>query len=543
MKTKFLLASLLVGASMTSFAQGYKDGIDFYKIGDYENARIIFERNINSASNQAEAYYYYGQIALQSGKVDEAKSCFDKGLAADPQYPYNYVGEGAILLKNGNKSAAEDSFKAARKLSKKDTPLEIAIARAYYAANPTTYDSQIRKSIANARKWHAESAEPYILEGDISAAKEDWGDATGKYEMAMTYEPTNIESTVKYADTYYRVAPELALDRLKGIIASNPNSALVQRQLSEKLYEHGDFTEAAQSYGNYISSTTNHFPKDKARYAQLLYFANDFQNCYDVASQLKSTLKPNDNYYIAADRMMMYSLENLNRWDEAAAIGKEMFSYQKGLDDQAFNYKDLVMYAKALEETKQPEEAIKYYNMAIEKNPDNVELARNLATQYADAKQFPQALAYAKKVLENQNHSDVDYASLANIYYKMAIDSATVATDKATAFAEGLKYADMALEAKPENLTYIYYKANLLVAQEGKNNGAALPAMQKLIDIIKQQENQQPYYGTLSYAYSYIALYYYGQKNTAKALEYFRAWLEIDPNNKGIADAIEMLSK
>ena len=65
MKTKFLLASLLVGASMTSFAQGYKDGIDFYKIGDYENARIIFERNINSASNQAEAYYYYGQIALQ----------------------------------------------------------------------------------------------------------------------------------------------------------------------------------------------------------------------------------------------------------------------------------------------------------------------------------------------------------------------------------------------------------------------------------------------------------------------------------------------
>ena len=92
-------------------------------------------------------------------------------------------------------------------------------------------------------------------------------------------------------------------------------------------------------------------------------------------------------------------------------------------------------------------------------------------------------------------------------------------------------------------MTYIYYKANLLVAQEGKNNGAALPAMQKLIDIIKQQENQQPYYGTLSYAYSYIALYYYGQKNTAKALEYFRAWLEIDPNNKGIADAIEMLSK
>ena len=542
MKTKFLLASLLlVGASLSSFSQGFKDGIDFYKIGDYENAKVILDRNINSVSNKAEAYYYYGQIALQDGKLDEAKSYFDKGVAADANFAYNYVGQGAVLLKNGNKGAGEGLFKAARKFSKKDTQLEIAIARAYFAANPTNYASQIAKSINDARKWHKESADPYIFEGDMSAAQESWGDAAGKYEMAMTYEPNNIVATVKYADTYYHVAPEVAIERLKGIIDANPNSALVQRQLSEKLYEHGDFTEAAQRYGSYISNSANHFPKDEARYAQLLYFANDFQNCYDVASKLKSTLQPTDNYYIAAERMMMYSLENLGRWDEAAAIGKDMFTYQKGLDDPAFNYKDLVMYAKALEETKQPEEAIKYYNMAIAKNPDNVELARSLATQYADAKQFDMALTYANKVLESDNHSDVDYANLANIYYKIAVDSAT--TDRASAFREGLKYADMALAAKPENLTYLYYKANLQVAQEGKNNGAALNTMQKLVDVIKQQADPKPFYGTLSYAYSYISLYYYGQKNTAKALEYFQAWHEIDPSNKGISDAIELLSK
>ena len=32
MKIKFLIASLVLGASISSYAQGYKDGIEYYKI-------------------------------------------------------------------------------------------------------------------------------------------------------------------------------------------------------------------------------------------------------------------------------------------------------------------------------------------------------------------------------------------------------------------------------------------------------------------------------------------------------------------------------
>ena len=47
MKMKFFFASLLLGASVSVFAQGFNDGIDFYSIGDYENAKTILDRNIN----------------------------------------------------------------------------------------------------------------------------------------------------------------------------------------------------------------------------------------------------------------------------------------------------------------------------------------------------------------------------------------------------------------------------------------------------------------------------------------------------------------
>ena len=70
MKMKFFFASLLLGASVSVFAQGFNDGIDFYSIGDYENAKTILDRNINSAANKAEAFYYYGMIDFKNGNFD-----------------------------------------------------------------------------------------------------------------------------------------------------------------------------------------------------------------------------------------------------------------------------------------------------------------------------------------------------------------------------------------------------------------------------------------------------------------------------------------
>ena len=51
MKIKFLL-SLLVASALTagSQSQGYKDGIEFYKAGQYDNAKTILNRTINEPS-------------------------------------------------------------------------------------------------------------------------------------------------------------------------------------------------------------------------------------------------------------------------------------------------------------------------------------------------------------------------------------------------------------------------------------------------------------------------------------------------------------
>ena len=49
MKTKFFFAVMLLAcATFAVNAQGYKDGIDFYKIGKLDDARELLERNLNN---------------------------------------------------------------------------------------------------------------------------------------------------------------------------------------------------------------------------------------------------------------------------------------------------------------------------------------------------------------------------------------------------------------------------------------------------------------------------------------------------------------
>ncbi|MDE5633380.1 MAG: tetratricopeptide repeat protein, partial [Muribaculaceae bacterium] len=89
MKSKFLL-TLLAGAALSASAQGFKDGVEYYRADQPEEAAIIINNNLNEAGiDQASAYYFLGQIALKSGDKAKAREYFDKGLGVNPDNGYN----------------------------------------------------------------------------------------------------------------------------------------------------------------------------------------------------------------------------------------------------------------------------------------------------------------------------------------------------------------------------------------------------------------------------------------------------------------------
>lgn len=220
MKFKALLTLLLAGSmAAAAQSQGYKDGIEYYKAGQYDNARTILLNTLNQGdTDKAMANYYLGQTELAEGNKAEARKYFDAGIAANPDCGYNYVGLGALALLDGNTSEANDQFKEAQSHAKKNNEVIVDIARAYYRADPVKYAKEVEKYLTKAHK-DSKHQEPsiYILEGDMLVDQEDFGGAAGKYEMATGYDSANPEGYVKYANAYFRVNPQFSIDKLREI--------------------------------------------------------------------------------------------------------------------------------------------------------------------------------------------------------------------------------------------------------------------------------------------------------------------------------------
>ncbi len=542
MKRKFFIASLLLmGASLVANAQGYKDGIEYYKVDKLDNAKELLVRNLNSPStDKAVAYYYLGQIALHQGNVAEAAANFEKGIAANAMNPYNYVGQAAIALKNGGD--AKVLLEKARKLSKKDSKLEVEIARAFYDANPTTYAKDIEKCIKNARKWNADDPDSYIFEADTKADKKDWGNAAGIYELAFDKDPKNIEAYVKYANTYFNVVPEMAIERLEELQAKVPNSALVQRELAEKYYADNLGAKAAEQYGQYIKNP-NHFAQDEVRYVQLLFFGEKYKESLDLATSLIGKLNPADDKVFYMKRMQLYNQVQLKQWPEAVEAGKSFFAnaLPKGSNYEVRDYTD---YGLALQEAGLPEEAVAAYEKALELNPGNTDLLRFMGDSYADAGNYMKAAEYYQRLVDmgKEYYKSNDFFTLSNYYLGIATADALDDMTKADALAKSQKYIEEVDKMVPNNVQIVNQKAKIAKVREGDtNNGAALDAYMELLRILDQKEDKADYARYYKYAYNYLATYYFTKGDKASAKTYYQKWLEYDPENEALRNYVNSL--
>lgn len=464
MKIKFLL-SLLVASALTAGAQsqGYKDGIEFYKAGQYDNAKTILNRTINEPStDQSLAYYYLGQVDLAQNDKAAAKAAFEKGVSLNPECGYNYVGLGALDLLAGNTSAAQDNFKKAQGLAKKDAELTTAIARAYYNADPVKYAKEIDKNIAKARK-DSKLKEPaiYILEGDIKYDAQDFGGAAAQYEQAITFDPKNPEGYVKYANAYFRVNPKFSIEKLEQLNTELPTSALAQRELAEKYYEANYWNKAADLYGKYIQNP-NHFPEDKARYSVLLYYGKKYDESLAVANEILAQ----DPTNFLMQRLRFLNLADLKNYTAADQAAKDFFTKNVG---KTFTTNDFTTYADVLQNLGQDSLAVVQYELAVANDPDNADLLNEISTVYTKAKQYPKAAdAYALYLSKIEEPSSNDLYAAAGRYLNAAATAGDNAELRAETATKGLEYITQAIaEAQPNPLLY-QRKARLHIA--GNNN-------------------------------------------------------------------------
>lgn len=543
MKIRSFFTVLFAGAALSVMAQTHVEGVEYYRADQFSNAKDLLQRNFNNAgTDKAVANYYLGLIALRDGNKAEAQKFFSDGLAANPEYGYNYIGMGTIDLMNGDAKAAEKNFKEGEGKEKKSAAAQIAVARAYDSVDPVKYAKEIAKKVESARKKDMKSPDIYLFEGDQLMETKDFGSAGAKYEMATTYDPDASEAYVKYANLYNMVNPQYAVDMLNKLLEKNPTSALGQRELANALYNKKDYVNAAAQYGNYVKNP-NHFKQDEDRYAFLLFYGGNYQDGYDYATKL---LNENPKNFTAQRYQYMNAAQIPSMKEQLLPMAEALYAAHKADPaNNKFAAIDYTLIAGELQAAKRPQEAVAVLEEACKDMPENSNFNKQLATIYVDENNLAKAAdsyqEYLNKTEEPGYNDFVQQAIYA--YYGGAQNIQADPEASKKYFEMATNYATKASDMAPNQYKPVKILGDVTIAQSGEDQikTIGIPLYEKAIGLLEAAQDPSRYKSDAKAIYSYLGNAYINQDNVPKAKEYFNKYLELDPENEAVRKYVESL--
>ena len=540
LKKSILFVALLFGAGMLSnvVAQSYTDGVEYYKAGQADRAKIILDNTLPglSATDKATALYYLGEAEFALGNKELATKCYNEGVNQDVNYPFNYIGLGRVLLGTNDKEA-EANFKKAVKLAKTEkAAVNTDIARAYFEAGMPQYS----KYLDAANRANSEYAPLYVLQGDIALKNGETGLAAGEYENAIYYDANCVEAYVKYAKMHYPINPKFAISKLEALLALNQASAIAQREYAEALFNAGRFTQAVKAYATYMSNP-NHFKTDRARHAALLFFDKKYEESLTLIEEALVD-NPGD---ILLNRFAMYNNNALENFEQAAEYGANYMNQEANAD--LLTAQDYAIYGNALKKVDRPAEYVALLEKAVAKNPEDANLFKDLSDAYKAADQMVKSADAMAKYMElaGDEVKTMDFFNLGRAYYSAA-QADTIMDSKVELFKKADAQFAVVAERAPEDYRGNMWRARCHSGMDPETElGLAKPYYELVVEMLEARGDKS---NSIIEAYQYLGYYNYLKEYAenpqgAKYVETRKWWgkiLEINPNHS-IKEAMSQL--
>lgn len=538
MKLKYVVALLFAAVAMGLSAQGYKDGVEFYKAQRFNQARTLLERNLNKpGTDKAASYYYLGMIELQieNPNLDNAEKDFQAGIEANPKYAYNYIGQGLVNLYRNDSKAAEAQFKLAEKMAGKDiSSVEVAIARAYYSTDANLYAKEIKKRMEKAYKKNAENPDYYIFLADQATDARKWGEANQNFELAYGYSPMSSEAYVRYSDILKVRNPKESIRVLKVLLENNPQSALGQRELARTYYDNNMYKDAVVQYGKYVNNP-NHFDEDEAEYAFLLFYSQDYQKGYDYATKLLSI---NPDNYSAMRFQLMNAAQIPALADKMPEMAKKLWNaHEQDPVMRPFAPIDYNIVADQFSKAQEYDKAEQVLTEATKQFPNDPRFLQARAFMYLDQEKTQDAAeAYNEYMAKVANPSAADLRTAMILNYAMASQLKDTDAAGAQKFASALNgFLVTAQEIYPEEpSTYFFMGREKILNASAANAGSvAVADFTKGIAAFEQipADRNRAYINNAVTMYNYLAQAAAKAGNTQQARDYYQKVLAISPSD------------
>lgn len=530
------------------FSQTTTDAKRAIEVEQFQKAKSLLKRLVNTEPTKDENYFYLGWVYLQQDYADSAKAVFIKGLAANPKSALNYIGLGMIAKEDNDQSALSSNFTQATALAGKSDKPYIYMAKAYLIKPAINADMAL-SILDKAAKWGQKDPEYFIALGDAYHAKLDNSKAYSNYSQAQTLDPkaayvdVAIGSLWKQADNY-----EGATKSLNDALAIDPNYGPAYRELAETDLRWAEenrkvasvkIKEGTAYYKKYLD-LTDRSPESEMRYADFLLESGDYKTLEQVAEDLGKSSKSNLRVY----RYLGYAAyENGN--------------YQAGLDAMNKFIKeaaakriiplDYIYLGRLQIKTKQDSVGILNLEKGASLDSTHNDVYAEIASLYYAGKKYDLAGdAYQKYISKAHKATLNDYFREGMSYYYAYCDQyyrtpengkAAIKADSTLLTRADSAFSYVALKTKARPVADIFlYRArtkDLEDADRAHLKAFAKPFYEEYIALksVTPPADERTK-KNLGEAYAYLGAYYDFSKDEDKALENYQKAKDAYPDNK-----------
>ncbi len=541
---KITLLSAGIVLVNSSFAQTLQEAITKTDNERYAAAAADFRSLIAKEANKGENYFYFGENFFKDGNLDSANYFYQKGADVNATYPLNHVGLGKVLWSKGKSQDAQTAFfKAATLGANKNTEVMRKTAEIYITSENKNIDGAI--NLLNAAiKIEPKNPDNYILMGDALIEKNptDGGPAIKQYNKATELNPKSPKGVLRSGKLYQRGRNyQLALDLYKQAETIDPNYAPAYREKAELYHMAGQDGKAIESYKKYLE--LNNSDEARERYASFLFTNKQYA---DAITEIEALQKAgNTNMYL--DRILAYSYAELGNKTDKEAYTKGLNSINKFFEKAGATFKYVATDYKykgiLLAKTGQDSVGVTNIETAIEMDPKlEKELVSLIATTWMGAKKYPKVIStYERKMAGDPNNLTIqDWYDYGRAYYydAGAKQREKKDVDAAALFVKADSCFSKLCQLKTDYPMGYFWRGRVNAQLDPKDEKhIAKPHYENALTLVKPEE-KMTYKFNIIEANLYLGSHYAfsKEKDLAKAKEYFKVVLELDPTNKAAND-------
>jgi tetratricopeptide (TPR) repeat protein len=534
----FLISGLLLITGVK--AQSLQEGINHLYADRFKSSAAVFKSLLAVNPNNIEATYWLGQTYLDNDINDSARRLYERALMTSANAPLLLVGMGHVELLDKKTSEARQRFEAAITMTrnkKGDDPLILyAIGRANVDAKAGDVAYAIEKLEAAALK-DPKNPEIFLQLGNAyrkARPGEGGGQAYTNYKKALELNPNFPVADMRLAKLFESQRNwELVLQYLNDAVRIDPKFAPAYYELFYYYFYRQNYPEAEAQLQKYITCTDDQVANDYL-YAQMCYGKKDFDCTITKASSVVNALGTMTKPKVY--KLLAYAYFDKKDNANAKKFVDMYFGKEKPETIIALDYK---LKADILSQTGgTPDEVFATYIQGA--------AADTVLTSKIDF--IKQGAEYFKAQGDSISRNREGDLRLAIIKLKPNPGQRDF-FDAGFAFYQGKNYT------RSDSLFTVYtqkwsdetfgwqWKFNIQKALDTTmEKGLAVQPAMKYLQVLEKDTAKNK--SNILTTAGYLAQYYANvAKDKAKAIEYLKKMLALDPNNESIQNNIKILEK